>query len=123
MSIVITGLENRVTCRDWFQLSLKEGLTVFREQEFSSDLGSRGVKRTEGVQILRSSQFLLDASPMAHPVRLDSYIKNQQLLHRHCLQQRRRSDSDDPDSAWPGQLPARYGSLLSAPRWLSSHLR
>ncbi len=66
---------NRVTCRDWFQLSLKEGLTVFRDQEFSSDLGSRGVKRIEDVRILRTSQFPQDAGPMAHPVRPDSYIE------------------------------------------------
>jgi aminopeptidase N len=66
---------NRVTCRDWFQLSLKEGLTVFRDQEFSSDLGSRGVKRIEDVRILRSSQFPQDSGPMAHPVRPDSYIE------------------------------------------------
>jgi aminopeptidase N len=66
---------NRVTCRDWFQLSLKEGLTVFRDQEFSSDLGSRGVKRIEDVRILRSSQFPQDAGPLAHPVRPDSYIE------------------------------------------------
>ena len=66
---------NRVTCRDWFQLSLKEGLTVFRDQEFSSDLGSHGVKRIEDVRILRSSQFPQDAGPMAHPVRPDSYIE------------------------------------------------
>ena len=66
---------NRVTCRDWFQLSLKEGLTVFRDQEFSSDLGSRGVKRIEDVRILRASQFPQDAGPMAHPVRPESYIE------------------------------------------------
>jgi aminopeptidase N len=66
---------NRVTCRDWFQLSLKEGLTVFRDQEFSSDMGSRGVKRITDVSRLRISQFPQDAGPMAHPVRPDSYIK------------------------------------------------
>jgi aminopeptidase N len=66
---------NRVTCRDWFQLSLKEGLTVFRDQEFSADLGSRGVKRIEDVRMLRSSQFPQDAGPMAHPVRPDAYIE------------------------------------------------
>ena len=66
---------NRITCRDWFQLSLKEGLTVFRDQEFSSDMGSRGVKRIEDVRILRSHQFAEDASPMAHAVRPDSYIE------------------------------------------------
>lgn len=66
---------NRVTCRDWFQLSLKEGLTVFRDQEFSSDLGSRTVKRVGDVSKLRSYQFPQDAGPMAHPVRPHSYIK------------------------------------------------
>jgi aminopeptidase N len=66
---------NRITCRDWFQLSLKEGLTVFRDQEFSSDMGSRGVKRIEDVRMLRAHQFAEDASPMAHPVRPDSYME------------------------------------------------
>ena len=66
---------NRVTCRDWFQLSLKEGLTVFRDQEFSSDLGSRGVKRIEDARVLRASQFPQDAGPLAHPVRPDAYIE------------------------------------------------
>ncbi|MES9886169.1 MAG: aminopeptidase N, partial [Candidatus Sedimenticola sp. 6PFRAG1] len=66
---------NRITCRDWFQLSLKEGLTVFRDQEFSADMGSRGVKRIEDVRLLRAHQFAEDAGPMAHPVRPDSYIE------------------------------------------------
>ncbi len=66
---------NRVTCRDWFQLSLKEGLTVFRDQEFSSDMQSRGVKRIEDVRVLRTSQFPEDGGPMAHPVRPDSYME------------------------------------------------
>jgi aminopeptidase N len=64
---------NRVTCRDWFQLSLKEGLTVFRDQEFSADMGSRAVKRIEEVRLLRNHQFPEDAGPMAHPVRPESY--------------------------------------------------
>lgn len=64
---------NRVTCRDWFQLSLKEGFTVFRDQEFSADMGSRGVKRIRDVQIMRTHQFREDAGPMAHAVRPDSY--------------------------------------------------
>ncbi len=64
---------NRVTCRDWFQLSLKEGFTVFRDQQFSADMGSRAVKRIKDVQILRAYQFKEDAGPMAHPVRPDSY--------------------------------------------------
>ncbi len=66
---------NRVTCRDWFQLSLKEGLTVFRDQEFSSNMGSRAVKRLKDVRRLRAAQFPEDAGPMAHPVRPDSYIE------------------------------------------------
>ncbi|RZC49617.1 hypothetical protein C5167_018038 [Papaver somniferum] len=66
---------NRVTCRDWFQLTLKEGLTVFRDQEFSSDMGSRSVNRIEDVSLLRKNQFPEDAGPMAHPVRPHSYIK------------------------------------------------
>lgn len=66
---------NRVTCRDWFQLSLKEGLTVFRDQEFSSDLGSRAVKRIDDVKSLRALQFPEDAGPTAHPIRPDSYIE------------------------------------------------
>ena len=64
---------NRVTCRDWFQLSLKEGLTVFRDQEFSSDQGSRAVERISAVEYLRREQFGEDAGPMAHPVRPDEY--------------------------------------------------
>ncbi len=64
---------NRVTCRDWFQLSLKEGFTVFRDQEFSADMNSRGVKRIADVNILRTHQFKEDASAMAHPVRPNSY--------------------------------------------------
>lgn len=66
---------NRITCRDWFQLSLKEGLTVFRDQEFSSDMNSRAVKRVEDVRLLRARQFPEDAGPMAHPIRPDSYIE------------------------------------------------
>jgi aminopeptidase N len=72
---------NRVTCRDWFQLTLKEGLTVFRDQEFSADLlvaetskqSARSVKRIEDVRVLRAMQFPEDAGPMAHPIRPDSY--------------------------------------------------
>ncbi|KGP64322.1 aminopeptidase N [Legionella norrlandica] len=64
---------NRVTCRDWFQLSLKEGLTVFRDQEFSRDMNSRDVNRIMDVKALRSTQFPEDAGSMAHPVRPDSY--------------------------------------------------
>jgi len=64
---------NRVTCRDWFQLSLKEGLTVFRDQEFSADMFSRAIQRISDVRVLRNHQFSEDAGPMAHPVRPASY--------------------------------------------------
>ena len=66
---------NRVTCRDWFQLTLKEGLTVFRDQEFSSDMQSRAVKRIRDVRALRSRQYPEDAGPMSHPIRPDKYIE------------------------------------------------
>ncbi len=66
---------DRVTCRDWFQLSLKEGFTVFRDQSFSADIGSAAVKRIEDVRILRAAQFPEDQGPLAHPVRPDSYIE------------------------------------------------
>ncbi|WP_066775641.1 aminopeptidase N [Sphingomonas sp. CCH5-D11] len=66
---------NRITCRDWFQLSLKEGFTVFRDQGFSADQGSAAVKRIEDVRGLRASQFPEDAGPLAHPVRPESYIE------------------------------------------------
>ncbi|MDE1151263.1 MAG: aminopeptidase N [Micavibrio sp.] len=66
---------NRITCRDWFQLSLKEGLTVFRDQCFSSDMNSAAVQRIDDVEGLRNAQFPEDASPMAHPIRPDNYIE------------------------------------------------
>lgn len=66
---------NRITCRDWFQLSLKEGFTVFRDQEFTGDRTSKAVKRIEDVNLLRTRQFAEDAGPLAHPVRPDAYIE------------------------------------------------
>ncbi len=66
---------NRITCRDWFQLTLKEGLTVYRDQEFSSDMLSRAVKRLEDVRMLKDRQFAEDAGPMGHPIRPSSYIE------------------------------------------------
>jgi aminopeptidase N len=66
---------NRVTCRDWFQLSLKEGFTVYRDQSFSADMGSHAVKRIEDVRGLRAAQFPEDAGPLAHPVRPESYME------------------------------------------------
>ncbi|WP_113906581.1 aminopeptidase N [Aliidiomarina celeris] len=66
---------NRITCRDWFQLSLKEGLTVFRDQEFSADRGMRAVNRIQDVRIMRTHQFEEDAGPMAHPIRPDKVVE------------------------------------------------
>lgn len=66
---------NRVTCRDWFQLSLKEGFTVYRDQQFSADQGSAAVKRIEDVRGLRAAQFPEDSGPLAHPVRPDEYVE------------------------------------------------
>lgn len=66
---------NRITCQDWFQLSLKEGLTVFRDQEFSSDLGSRALNRIDAVKVMRGPQFSEDAGPMSHPIRPDKVIE------------------------------------------------
>ncbi|WP_416308681.1 aminopeptidase N [Neptunicella sp. SCSIO 80796] len=66
---------NRVTCRDWFQLSLKEGLTVFRDQQFSSDMASAAINRINNVKVIREHQFAEDASPMAHPIRPESVIE------------------------------------------------
>jgi aminopeptidase N len=66
---------NRITCRDWFQLCLKEGLTVFRDQQFSGDMRSHAVKRIEDVLMLRARQFREDGGPLAHPVRPDSYVE------------------------------------------------
>jgi len=66
---------NRITCRDWFQLSLKEGFTVFRDQQFTGDRTSQAVKRIEDVNMLRTRQFAEDAGPLAHPVRPDAYIE------------------------------------------------
>ena len=107
---------NRVTCRDWFQLSLKEGLTVFRDQEFSADQGSRAVRRIGDVRMLRALQFPEDDGPLAHPVRPDSYIRYRQFLYADGLQQGRRAGAHDPHTARPRRVPPRHGSLYPAAR-------
>mgnify|MGYP005698092931 FL=1 len=66
---------NRVTCRDWFQLSLKEGFTVYRDSQFSCDMNSPTVKRVEDVSFLRTHQFAEDSGPMSHPVQPESYME------------------------------------------------
>ena len=82
---------NRITCRDWFQLCLKEGLTVFRDQEFSSDMRSRPVKRIADVRSLRAAQFIEDAGPLAHPVRPETYKEINNFYTTHHIRERRRS--------------------------------
>jgi aminopeptidase N len=76
---------NRVTCRDWFQLTLKEGLTVFRDQHFSQEMTSAAVKRIEEARIIRSAQFVQDAGPMAHPIRPESYIAMDNFYTVTCV--------------------------------------
>ena len=107
---------NRITCRDWFQLCLKEGLTVFRDQEFSSDMRSRPVKRIADVRGLRATQFVEDAGPFGASGAARDLQRDQQLLHRDRLRKRRRSGADGADAARPRQIPRRHGSLFRAPR-------
>ena len=114
---------NRVTCRDWFQLSLKEGLTVYRDQEFSGDQGSHAVERISAVDALRRLQYPEDAGPGAHPIRPDEYqeINNfytatvyekgaEVIRMQHALLGRRR-------------IPPRHGPVLRPPRRAGGHLR
>ena len=102
---------NRITCRDWFQLCLKEGLTVFRDQEFSADQRSAPVKRIADVRRLKEAQFPEDAGPLAHPVRPAALSRNQQFLHRDGLSEGRRSHSHAQD--------ADRRRRRSAPAWTS----
>ena len=91
---------NRVTCRDWFQLSLKEGFTVFRDQEFSADMGSSVVKRIDDVSLLRTVQFAEDAGPMAHPVRPDSYLEISNFYTVTIYEKGRGAGAYDVPHAW-----------------------
>ena len=106
---------NRITCRDWFQLCLKEGLTVFRDQQFSADQRRAGVKRIEDVIRLRAAQFREDAGPLAHPVRPGGIHRDQQLLHRHRLREGRRGHRHAAPAGRARDLsPARSTSTSSA---------
>ena len=98
---------NRVTCRDWFQLSLKEGFTVYRDSEFSSDMGSRSVKRIEDTMIMRTAQFAEDAGPMAHPVRPASYIEISNFYTLTVYEKGARTRKDDESSFRRTPIPCR----------------
>ena len=87
---------NRITCRDWFQLCLKEGLTVFRDHEFSADQRSRAVKRIAEVRTLRAHQFPEDQGPLAHPVQAAPLPRDQQFLHLDGLREGLGSRAHDP---------------------------
>ena len=114
---------NRITCRDWFQLCLKEGLTVFRDQEFSSDMRSRPVKRIADVRGLRAAQFVEDAGPLAHPVRPETYKEINNFYTTHHIRERRRAGAHGADVDRPRKIPRRHGSLFRAPRRRSRHCR
>ena len=105
---------NRITCRDWFQLCLKEGLTVFRDQEFSSDQRSRPVKRIADVRQLRAVQFMEDAGPLAHPVRPGDLSRDQQFLHADGLRKRRRSHPHAQDPDRRRRISARAWTFISS---------
>ena len=106
---------NRVTCRDWFQLSLKEGLTVFRDQEFSSDIRSRAIQRIKDVVALKTYQFAEDSGPMAHPVRPESYISMDNFYTATVYRKGCRSNSYDPHYPWRRRISKRNAAIFSAP--------
>ncbi len=103
---------NRVTCRDWFQLSLKEGLTVYRDQEFSADQGSRAVKRIGDVRGLRAAQFREDAGPLAHPVQPASYLAIDNFYTATIYNKGRRGHPHDGDDHRPCRVPPRHGPVF-----------
>ncbi len=107
---------NRVTCRDWFQLSLKEGFTVFRDQSFSADMGSAAVKRIEDVRAA-ARRPIPRGCRAARPSGAARFLyRDLQFLHRDRLQQGRRADPDDAHHAGPGAVPRRRRPLFRAPR-------
>ncbi len=106
---------NRVTCRDWFQLSLKEGLTVFRDQEYGGDEYSRAVSRIQDVRDLRERQFPEDAEPHGPSGAPRLLRRDQQLLHGHGLREGRGGRPDVPDPPRARRIPPGHGPLLRAP--------
>ena len=107
---------NRVTCRDWFQLSLKEGLTVFREQQFSADMNSVALKRIEDVALLRRAQFPEDAGPLAHPVRPAAYREINNFYTATVYEKGSELVRMLAGKLGTRRLPSRHGSLLRAQR-------
>ena len=106
---------DRVTCRDWFQLCLKEGLTVFRDQEFTADMRSGPVKRILDVRALKNRQFPEDAGPLAHPGAARLLYRDQQLLYGDSLREGRRALPHAADPARPRGISQRPRPLLRAP--------
>jgi aminopeptidase N len=114
---------NRVTCRDWFQLSLKEGLTVFRDQEFGADLHSRAVTRIQEVRTLRVAQFPEDAGPMAHPIRPASYAEINNFYTGTVYEKGAEVIRMIQTLIGRDKLPQGHGPLLRAPRRPGRDLR
>ena len=106
---------NRVTCRDWFQLSLKEGLTVFRDQEFGADAHNRSVARIREVRGLRAAQFPEDNGPMAHPVRPASYIEINNFYTATVYQKGAEVVRMIRTLIGKAGVPSRHGPLLRTP--------
>ena len=104
---------NRVTCRDWFQLTLKEGLTVFRDQEFSSDMQSRAVKRIHDVRDLRSRQFPEDDRTDVPSDKAGRILRNQQLLHHDGVSERRDHHSHVPHAVGRSGFPEGDEACIS----------
>ena len=106
---------NRITCRDWFQLCLKEGLTVFRDQEFRADQNSRAVERIRNVRGLRAHAVRRGCRPPRPSGAAERLSRDQQFLHGDGLREGRRSRAHDPDAARRAGLPQGHGSLFRAP--------
>ncbi len=114
---------NRVTCRDWFQLSLKEGFTVLRDQLFSADMGSAAVKRIEDVRVLRQAQFPEDSGPLAHPIRPESYQEISNFYTSTVYNKGAEVIRMMRTMARRSGVPAGHRSLLRAARWRGGDLR
>ena len=114
---------NRVTCRDWFQLSLKEGFTVYRDQSFSADMGSAPVKRIEDVRLLRAAQFPEDAGPLAHPIRPDSYQEISNFYTATVYNKGAEIIRMMATLTRSAALPRRHRSLFRPPRRRSGNVR